>query len=425
MRVWMRFSLLVLLFALLAGPWTSPANGQGLIDRLRDRLRTGLPAPGSPPALQPVPANGQFPPQQLPPQQAPPQQSQPPKPPSLGIEVLEQGSRAPFELVVQRVSPGSVAAAAGLTAGDVLLSLDDQPVGTIDQIANRVQAMQPGQTLRITLRRQGQPVNVVATFPNQDLGDLNPRNQDLPGINIFDRDAAGMNRFDQDPRSLDELPSGLLPLGQVERPVVERTGPGAGRFGVTVENVASTPPGAGVPVQRGAVIVKVQPASPANSLGLAVGDVIVAIDGVVMQDAAALIEYISTTKPGQQIEVSYYQGPALKRGTIRLGALDDGEVVASPAPAAEKPGMFGAFSGAIGGLFRGGGDPPASGSESGSVAKNDSAAQPAASQAASPVNPLENGQAEVQEELQRLRDQVRTMQDRINALEKQLGNSGN
>ena len=104
--------------------------------------------------------------------------------------------------------------------------------------------------------------------------------------------------------------------------VVERPPSGSGRMGVTVENAATTAPGAGVPVRRGAVVVAVAPGSPADVLGIRPGNVIVAIEGRVIQNAAGLIEEIGATVPGQQIEISFYRGESLVRMPLRLAGQD-------------------------------------------------------------------------------------------------------
>jgi regulator of sigma E protease len=63
---------------------------------------------------------------------------------------------------VDSVQPGSAAAAAGLTTGDLVLSIDGRPIGNFADM-QRVVGASAGQTLAITVDRGGQQVTVKAT----------------------------------------------------------------------------------------------------------------------------------------------------------------------------------------------------------------------------------------------------------------------
>jgi predicted metalloprotease with PDZ domain len=236
---------------LLPGLMGSLANcsAQGLLERLEDRIRQRLGTPAveaeAAPAL------------------------------SLGIEAEERGRNYPYQVVVVSVRRDSYSAAAGLRPGDVIVSLDGKPVGSIDDIAAVLMQKKMGQTMALSLTRQGE---------NQEL-------------------TLNFNRAGDEP---------------AVREAIQRPKPGSGRLGVTVENPTTAPPGAGVPVERGAVVVAVAPGSPASIAGIIPGNVIVSINGVLIEEAAKLIEIISATTPGQTIDLSYYQGESLVRARVTL-----------------------------------------------------------------------------------------------------------
>ena len=62
------------------------------------------------------------------------------------------------------VSPGSPAEKAGLRAGDVLIEFGGKPVADLYQFTDALQAHQPGDTVRVVVRRDGTPLTVTAVL---------------------------------------------------------------------------------------------------------------------------------------------------------------------------------------------------------------------------------------------------------------------
>jgi S1-C subfamily serine protease len=63
---------------------------------------------------------------------------------------VEQG------VVIAAVQPGSPAAQAGLRRGDVITQIGNQPITSADQVQQQVAAVNVGDTLTLTIERQGQ-----------------------------------------------------------------------------------------------------------------------------------------------------------------------------------------------------------------------------------------------------------------------------
>lgn len=86
----------------------------------------------------------------------------------------------------------------------------------------------------------------------------------------------------------------------------------------------------GVSARRGALVAEVEPEGAAAKAGLATGHVIVAADGRRIDSPQDLVEFIRSARPGQEVELTYYQGDQLRRKRVRLGESDS-----AAAPAAD------------------------------------------------------------------------------------------
>ena len=62
------------------------------------------------------------------------------------------------------VSPGSPAEQAGIRAGDVIVEFGGMPVGDLYQFTDALQAHEPGDTVRVVVRRDGEPLALTAVL---------------------------------------------------------------------------------------------------------------------------------------------------------------------------------------------------------------------------------------------------------------------
>jgi serine protease Do len=147
-------------------------------------------------------------------------------------------------VLVQDVTPGAPAARAGLEPGDIILGRDGKPVSSAAAFRNAVAETQPGRTIELEVWRDAKRHTVRA--------------------------------------KLDELPTG----GDSERQNPRQTAPS--RYGVRLSDLTpELQERLNAKANEGAVVVQVEPGSPAEGAGLKPGDVIVQVGKQPVGDAAS------------------------------------------------------------------------------------------------------------------------------------------
>ena len=88
----------------------------------------------------------------------------------------------------------------------------------------------------------------------------------------------------------------------------ERGGVARGHLGVSLDDVDEEyQKQLGLPEQRGAVVTRVTPGSPADKAGVKRYDVIVAVDGNAVETGADLVKAISSSEPTTPVQLSVYR----------------------------------------------------------------------------------------------------------------------
>ena len=92
-------------------------------------------------------------------------------PPRLGAAVADagriaakKGTRLPAGAYVGRVDPGSAAAQAGVQAGDVVVQLAGQAVGTGRDVDRILAELRRGQTASVAVWRNGRATHLIVRF---------------------------------------------------------------------------------------------------------------------------------------------------------------------------------------------------------------------------------------------------------------------
>ncbi len=178
-------------------------------------------------------------------------------------------------VVVQRVTPGSPAAEAGLRSGDVIRVIDDQPVRGIN---DAVRLLSPGKRVALQYERTGRMWQTVLSIPVEPL----PA-QPLPT---------------PPPRSQPDTPRIRPMLGVTVRAL---------NGGERLQR--------GIPQDvRGLLITQIQQGSPAARYGLPLGGVILDVDGAVMSEPDDLIGIVRAARLDRPLLIRYwYRGQVFRK----------------------------------------------------------------------------------------------------------------
>lgn len=174
--------------------------------------------------------------------------------------------------VVQEVSPDTPAERAGLRAYDVIVSVDDVPVTTDDELIRTIAARLPGTVARLGLVRDAEARSISVKLTERPVREM--RNQ--PGA-VSDA-----------------------------RPAVSRE---HGLLGLTVRDLdAATAARLQIPdALQGVMVVDVDPAGPARLARLRPGQLILEVNRTRVVSAVAYQALISALKPGRPVAILLFE----------------------------------------------------------------------------------------------------------------------
>ena len=208
---------------------------------------------------------------------------------SIGVEFAADDSRnadlvkaygASNGVFVQRVTPDGPAEKAGLKQEDVIVAVDGKPVKDGQDLINRVSETPIGNTLTVTVLRNG-------------------KKQDFR-LTVGDRTKIIRDRFSPQPE---------------EGPESGQATPA--KFGITIENLT---PGArdnmGITEKGGVVVRKVEPDSFADDIGIQPNDIIMSINREPVNSVDDVKRIQNTLKPGAAVAFRILRsaGPSSRRG---------------------------------------------------------------------------------------------------------------
>lgn len=309
----MRFVRLGLCGVLSLLVFQSVASAQ-LLKKLEQRLNDAAGRLAPPPGGAPTPAGS---------------------PGYLGLTADETDGQA--GVVILGVKPNSPAESAGLKKDDVISAINGQAVKNLDDFQGQLDQVAAGQKARFTLLRGAEAMTLNATLVARQ----------TPPVSRLNSEDPGPPPGGEDPLEIPGTPR--AESGSVLRSSEDTTGRAS--LGVSVvpltEQARVTN---SLQVTRGAYIAAVRPGGPADRAGLPVGGVIVAIDGQRVNSAEELVALVAASRPGQEVEVSYYRGATLTRRTIRLSpvALDARGTPVPSVTQSQPPAIGGLLGGSVG-----------------------------------------------------------------------------
>lgn len=370
----------------------------------------------------------------------------------LGADFDEEMNQGKGVLVTQ-IRAGSAAESGGLKKGDLITSINGRSVKTLDDY-DAVAGGPPGTRLQMMVDRGGrlQPLTITlgtrpatppgaaaaspaTSEPSLSAPSLSPPSTSpgsVPGSEPSSPGAFAPGSLTPDASTPSTLPAAGTPgssAGGIRAQPLDLGPPPPSTIGD--EAPASTPSGAatggppaggpsigisvkqltdqervqaGIPVRRGALIAAVKPGGPADQVGLPVGGLIVRFDGRAIESDADLINAVKASQPGQEVEISYYEGSRLGRKSLRLAPSGGAAAPGSAVP----PPSYGTLPGA--------------GAGGRSLMSRVDDVQPRPAATTTVWNPL--AMAELQSQVGQLTDTIRMLEERIRALEGKSGSSG-
>jgi serine protease Do len=190
---------------------------------------------------------------------------------SIGVSFQEEPSTnpitlkslgAPYGLVIEGVEPGSPAEKAGLKGGDVITSVNGQPVKTGNDLVNPIAQAAIGSKVKLTYIRDHAQKETMATVEDR--------------TRVFPNTAGRMG----------DQPGEAAPA----------------EFGLHVQELTpARGQRVGMEGQKGAIVTEIDPATFADDLGFTRGDVITEINRVAVSSVADYRKAVSALKPGEDV----------------------------------------------------------------------------------------------------------------------------
>lgn len=229
------------------------------------------------------------------------------------------------------LTSASLGRSADLVVGDTVLAVGS-PLGLEGSVTSGiVSALNRPITLSgaPTPGRQPSPVAVIDAI--QTDAAVNPGNSGGPLVNA-DGEVVGINTAIASLAGATGGPSGsiglgfAIPIDEAQRIVDQLVEEGEvthAYMGVQLADQAPVRQGGSEDVAAGAVIVAVEPGSPADEAGLREGDIVTAVDDEVVEDAAALTTVVRSHAPGDEVSVTVDRDGEAQTFTLTLATLSE------------------------------------------------------------------------------------------------------
>ena len=186
--------------------------------------------------------------------------------------------------LVQDVTPGSPGARAGLRTYDVIVAVDDRPIGGDDALIQMIAARSPGSAATVQVFRDGRALNVTLKLAERPQRDRQDGDLARPRPTSGRRPLLGLSVREVDARSASRL---RLPEGA-----------------------------------RGVVVSRVEPMSPAFDADIARGHVLLEINRQPIQDLDDYRRLTGGARPGDVLTMYLYK-PELNQRALETLKIDE------------------------------------------------------------------------------------------------------
>lgn len=236
---------------------------------------------------------------------------------------------------VSSVVAGSPAAESGLLEDDIIVAVNGQRIESLQDLDRAIQ-QPPGTELNFEVRRK----NVLQQF-DVTVGER-PSSSTANAESTFGELPAPTPTAQAPPVAAESTTpdnrTGNRTGNRTNSPNIQHGRPYLGISVVDVEGLdAAARRRFGVSVRTGAVITGLTPGAPAAQAGLPLGGVIVSINETRVGTAQELVDLVQTMQPGQEIEVTYWEGDRMGRKKLHVGPAPATPPAAAPARSAPMP----------------------------------------------------------------------------------------
>lgn len=190
----------------------------------------------------------------------------------LGVIDEEENGNKPG--VVVGIQENSAADKAGLQDGDVIISLNDTPMNTFEEVSNFMQSTKPGDKVRIVYEREGKRANTEATLRGQPRKVLETWKTNPDWMGSRNQRKWNWDNYDVTIREKDACLGVYTTTSQIND-------------------------------KKGAQVTNFTDQSAAREAKMAKGDLILSIDGKPVQDQEELWNEIARYKPAEAVKVSF------------------------------------------------------------------------------------------------------------------------
>jgi S1-C subfamily serine protease len=225
-----------------------------------------------------------------------------PERPFLGVrlEDTDDGVR------IAEVVPDSAAEEAGIAVDDILVALDETEVSTVQGVIEAVMGLEPGDTVALTVLRDGEEVQIDATLGSAPV----MPHEFVPGMPHHEGMPMPHHDFGFNPHG-EGMPHDFMPFASGVRLGV--------RFIMLDEQVASEHD---VAVTEGALITEVLPDTPAEEAGLQVGDIVTVVADDVLDVERTLRDRLYAYEPGDVVTFDVLREGETLQLEVTLGQVE-------------------------------------------------------------------------------------------------------
>ena len=231
--------------------------------------------------------------------------------PFLGVALQDSADGVQIAQVVT----GSAADDAGLKVGDLITAINGNAVSTAQETATAVGALNPGDQVTIDFTRGSDKMSVTATLGSQTGTGANPNQGVIPAVPIPPQGNPN-NRGNQpgNGNGNGNMPNDFFNM------MPFMYGYGNGRLGVTYVTLdQQTAQQYNVTATEGALIVAVDPNSPASDAGLQVNDIVTAVNHEPVDQERTLRDRLIAYEPGDVVTLTITRDGASQDIDVTMG----------------------------------------------------------------------------------------------------------